>query len=64
MNKKLHDHGFTIKKATEQIRNRKDNTYNKKTIEKFFKMYVEECTEALPNGEKVNIRGIDTFRFD
>lgn len=32
MNKKTHDHGFTIKKATERIREREDNTYSKKII--------------------------------
>jgi hypothetical protein len=62
MNKKIHDHGFTIKRATEHIYKREDNTYNKKTIEKILKMYAEECMETLINGEKINIKGVGTIR--
>ncbi len=62
MNKKTYDRGFTIKRATEQIHKREDNTYNKKTIEKVLKMYAEECMETLLNGGKLNIRGVGTIR--
>ncbi len=62
MNKKTYDRGFTVKRATEQIYKREDNTYNKKTIEKILKMYAEECMETLINGGKINIKGVGTIR--
>ncbi len=62
MNKKPHDHGFTIKKATERIREREDNTYSKKIIEKVLRMYAEECLVTLLNGDKVSIKGVGTTR--
>jgi len=62
MNKKTYDRGFTVKRATEQIYKREDNTYNKKTIEKILKKYAEECMETLINGGKINIKGVGTIR--
>ncbi len=62
MNKKTYDRGFTVKRATEQIYKREDNTYNKKTIEKILKMYAEECMKTLINGGKINIKGVGTIR--
>lgn len=61
MNKKSHDYGLTIKKATEQIYKNDNNRYNKKTIENILKMYAEECAYALVNGGKVNIKGVSTI---
>ncbi|CUX31182.1 hypothetical protein BN3590_00732 [Clostridium sp. C105KSO15] len=62
MNKKTYDRGFTVKRATEQIHKREDNTYNKKTIEKVLKMYAEECMQTLINGGKINIKCVGTIR--
>ncbi len=62
MNKKTYYRGFTVKRATEQIYKREDNTYNKKTIKKVLKMYAEECMETLINGGKINIKGVGTIR--
>lgn len=62
MNKKTYDRGFTIKKAVERIREREDNTYTKKAIEKILRMYAEECQDTLLNGGKVSIKGVGTIR--
>lgn len=62
MNEKTKDHGLTIKRATEEVFNRDDNVYNRKTIEKILKMYAEECLETLVNGGKVNLKGVGSIR--
>lgn len=53
--------GLTKKQIASRILKRKDNIYSLDTVKNIIQMYLEECSIALENGEKINLSGLGTL---
>ncbi len=54
-------YGLTTKQIAERIMQREDNIYRMEVIRDILDRYSEECTNALLDGEKLNLSGIGTL---
>ena len=54
-------YGLTTKQIAERIMQREDNIYRIEVIRDILDRYCEECTNALLDGEKLNLSGIGTL---
>ncbi len=60
-NKAEPNRGLTKNQITSRILKWKDNIYNLDTVKSIIQMYLEECSIALENGEKINLFGLGTL---
>lgn len=52
---------LTAYKMAKRISDRKDNVYDKKIIENILNMYMDECRQALLQGERIQIKKVGTI---
>lgn len=52
---------LTAYKMAKRISNRKDNVYDKEIIENILNMYMDECRQALLQGERIQIKTVGTI---